>query len=55
MPELTHAPSDDVIAGCDAPRTAENLSRASAPPEDVVEAWLASPAHGRVPCVRRAL
>ncbi|MBF0689107.1 MAG: CAP domain-containing protein [Cellulomonas sp.] len=43
--ELTHAPLDDVIQGCDAPRTAENLSRASAPPADVVEAWLASPGH----------
>lgn len=45
VPELTHAPMDDVIEDCDSVRTAENLSRASAPAADVVDAWLDSPGH----------
>lgn len=45
-PALEHAPLDDVLVAC-APRTvaAENLSRAAATPDRVVEAWLGSPGH----------
>lgn len=43
--ELTHAPLDDALRDCDVPRAAENLSRASAPAADVVDAWLGSPGH----------
>lgn len=45
VPDLTHAPMDDVLQECDVTRTAENLSRASAPAQDVVDAWLGSPGH----------
>lgn len=43
---LEHAPLDAVIEEC-APATmaAENLSRADAPADQVVEAWLESPGH----------
>ena len=44
--ELEHAPMGSVIAQC-TPYTvaAENLVRAAATPDDVVEAWLESPGH----------
>lgn len=44
--ELEHAPLDGVVRDC-APsaKAAENLSRASAPAADVVDAWLGSPGH----------
>ncbi|WP_199424945.1 CAP domain-containing protein [Actinotalea solisilvae] len=46
-PELTHAPLDDVIAGCGVTTAAENLSRAptGTPAQDVVDAWMESPGH----------
>lgn len=46
-PDLEHAPLDDVIATCDPPQgsAAENLSRAAAPPSEVVTAWEQSPGH----------
>lgn len=45
-PELTHAPLDDVIATCaEGNRAAENLSRTERPPQEVVDAWLASTGH----------
>ncbi len=44
--ELEHAPLDPVLEAC-APQStaAENLSRAAAPPQDVVDAWMTSPGH----------
>lgn len=44
--DLEHAPLDGVAAAC-APGelVAENLSRAAADPQDVVDAWLGSPGH----------
>jgi uncharacterized protein YkwD len=44
---LEHAPLTPVQEACDPPAglTAENLSRASAAPADVVQAWLESPGH----------
>jgi hypothetical protein len=44
--DLEHAPLGPVLAAC-APLTAaaENLSRAAAPPLDVVEAWMGSAGH----------
>lgn len=44
--ELTHAPLTGVITGC-APSTtaAENLSRATAAPPEVLSAWMGSPGH----------
>nr|WP_255491605.1 CAP domain-containing protein [Actinotalea sp. JY-7876] len=42
---LEHAPLDDVMAECGVSVAAENLSRASAPPQDVVDAWMESPGH----------
>ncbi|WP_136518580.1 CAP domain-containing protein [Cellulomonas telluris] len=44
--ELEHAPLDGVLRDC-APsaKAAENLSRATAPAADVVDAWLGSPGH----------
>lgn len=43
---LEHAPLDDLRTACAPASTdAENLSRAAAPPADVVAAWLASPGH----------
>lgn len=44
---LEHAPLDPVITACSpaAGSAAENLSRASAPAPDVVDAWLGSPGH----------
>ncbi|MFS0703552.1 CAP domain-containing protein [Cellulomonas sp. 179-A 9B4 NHS] len=45
-PDLTHAPLDGVIRDCTpAAKAAENLSRAGAPANEVVEAWLGSPGH----------
>jgi uncharacterized protein YkwD len=44
-PDLAHAPMDGVLAGCEVATAGENLSRATAPAEDVVEAWLGSPGH----------
>ncbi|WP_069385823.1 CAP domain-containing protein [Cellulosimicrobium cellulans] len=45
--ELEHAALDGVIAACDPPggAAAENLSRADAPPDEVVDAWSHSPGH----------
>ncbi|UZN04148.1 CAP domain-containing protein [Cellulomonas sp. S1-8] len=43
--DLAHAPMDGVIRTCGVSRAAENLSRASAPAQDVVAAWLDSPGH----------
>jgi len=44
--ELTHAPLTGVIAGCASGTTAaENLSRAAANPEAVIDAWMQSPSH----------
>ena len=43
--ELTHAPLDGAMRDCGVEQAAENLSRASAPVDDVVEAWLGSPGH----------
>lgn len=43
--ELTHRPLDDVLEECDVALAAENLSRASEPPQEVVAAWLASAGH----------
>ena len=43
--ELTHAPLDGAMRDCGVEQAAENLSRASAPAQDVVEAWLGSPGH----------
>ncbi|WP_158068917.1 CAP domain-containing protein [Cellulosimicrobium sp. CUA-896] len=45
--ELAHAALDAVIATCAPPEgsAAENLSRAAAPPADVVDAWSRSPGH----------
>ncbi|HEY0215027.1 MAG TPA: CAP domain-containing protein [Cellulomonas sp.] len=42
---LEHAPLDQVLADCAVPEAAENLSRAAASPQDVMQAWLASPGH----------
>lgn len=43
---LTHAPLAGVIETCRPLTTAaENLSRASAPAQDVVDAWMESPGH----------
>jgi uncharacterized protein YkwD len=44
---LEHAPLDEVVTAC-APAggtAAENLSRASAAPAEVVDAWMGSPGH----------
>ncbi|MCA5892998.1 CAP domain-containing protein [Isoptericola sp. NEAU-Y5] len=43
--ELTHRPLDDVLEACGVTLAAENLSRATRPPQEVVEAWLASAGH----------
>lgn len=43
--ELTHRPLDDVLEECAVALAAENLSRASEPPQEVVAAWLASAGH----------
>ncbi|WP_188037051.1 CAP domain-containing protein [Actinotalea sp. JY-7885] len=43
--DLDHAPLDDVMAECGVSVAAENLSRAAASPEDVVDAWMESPGH----------
>nr|WP_281728194.1 CAP domain-containing protein [Cellulomonas denverensis] len=43
--DLVHAPLDDVLSDCGAALAAENLSRTAAAPDDVVQAWLASPGH----------
>ena len=43
--ELEHRPLDDALEQCDVELAAENLSRTSEPPEDVVGAWLASAGH----------
>lgn len=44
--DLTHAPLAGVIDTCSPATTAaENLSRASAPAQDVVDAWMESPGH----------
>lgn len=44
--ELEHAPLAPVIEACaPASTAAENLARAAASPQDVVEAWLDSPGH----------
>ena len=43
--ELTHAPLDGAMRECGVEQAAENLSRASAPAHEVVEAWLGSPGH----------
>lgn len=43
---LEHAPLEPVMAACPpASQAAENLSRAAAGPQDVVDAWLDSPGH----------
>jgi hypothetical protein len=42
---LTHRPLDDVLETCDVSLAAENLSRASEAPEDVVTAWMGSAGH----------
>jgi uncharacterized protein YkwD len=44
---LEHAPLDDVVAACRPPggTAAENLSRASAEPAAVVDAWMGSHGH----------
>lgn len=44
-PELEHAPLDGVMAACDVTSAGENLVRADATAEEVVEAWLGSPGH----------
>jgi uncharacterized protein YkwD len=44
--ELEHAPLTPVLEACaPASAAAENLARAAATPDDVVEAWLDSPGH----------
>lgn len=43
--KLTHAPLAGVIETCGVTTAAENLSRASAPASDVVDAWMESPGH----------
>ena len=42
---LEHAPLDDVLTGCDVSVAGENLSRATVPPEDVVDTWMGSAGH----------
>jgi uncharacterized protein YkwD len=43
---LVHAPLEPVTDACPpATMSGENLSRASAPPADVVDAWMGSPGH----------
>ncbi|MFD4991862.1 CAP domain-containing protein [Cellulosimicrobium cellulans] len=44
---LEHAPLDEVVAACAPPRgtAAENLSRSSAEPAAVVDAWMGSHGH----------
>ncbi|WNB85178.1 CAP domain-containing protein [Cellulomonas sp. ATA003] len=43
---LEHAPMDPVLEACaPATRAAENLSRATVPADEVVEAWMGSPGH----------
>ncbi|MEP7765820.1 CAP domain-containing protein [Sanguibacter sp. 25GB23B1] len=43
---LVHAPLEPVTDACPpASMSGENLSRASAPPADVVDAWMSSPGH----------
>lgn len=43
---LVHAPLEPVTDACPpASMSGENLSRASAPPADVVDAWMGSPGH----------
>src|SRR5665647_822237 len=37
---LEHAPLDDALTGCDVSVAGENLSRATVPPEDVVDTWM---------------
>ncbi|WP_206074518.1 CAP domain-containing protein [Antribacter gilvus] len=44
-PELEHAPLGGVLGSCGVGLAGENLSRGESPPEDVVEAWMASPGH----------
>ncbi|MCF4122242.1 CAP domain-containing protein [Antribacter sp. KLBMP9083] len=44
-PELKHAPLTEVLDGCDASITGENLSRGNSTPEDVIGAWMDSPSH----------
>ena len=44
-PDLPHAPMDAVLAGCGVGVAGENLSRATLPAGDVVDAWLGSPGH----------
>ena len=39
------APIDDVLTGCDVSVAGENLSRATVPPEDVVDTWMGSAGH----------
>lgn len=44
--ELTHAPLTGVITDCASGTTAaENLSKAAASPEAVIDAWMGSPGH----------
>ncbi|MFF2451823.1 CAP domain-containing protein [Isoptericola sp. NPDC058082] len=43
--ELEHRPLDDALEECAVELAAENLSRTSEPPAEVVEAWLASAGH----------
>ena len=42
---LEHAPLDDALAGCGVSVAGENLSRATVPPEDVVDTWMGSAGH----------
>ncbi|CAM3602704.1 hypothetical protein ISCU110981_09840 [Isoptericola cucumis] len=43
--ELTHGDLDDVLDECGVARAGENLARSERPPQEVVDAWLASPGH----------
>jgi uncharacterized protein YkwD len=43
--ELTHAPMDAVLAGCDVGSAGENLSRSASPADAVVDAWMGSSGH----------
>ncbi|MEU4387719.1 CAP domain-containing protein [Promicromonospora sp. NPDC023805] len=44
-PKLVHAPLEPVQESCPGAFAAENLSRTTNPPQDVVQAWLDSPSH----------
>jgi uncharacterized protein YkwD len=43
--DLTHAPMDAVLTGCDVGAAGENLSRSTLPADAVVDAWLGSAGH----------